>query len=681
MLDAYQEALLAFPAAWARYGQRFDHQAARGSNLLGIGQRERFLMNLGGELREAANSDVRDIAFAAAYMPARIARRAFDLDAIELSRRALGLSPVVYTAVGHGPTTEIAEIVKEKTWRHLYEFAGYPLSSYVEERDGVSEEEHRRTSEFLRQVFAAYNSLLVAMVELRDLQTLREADRSWSRILLHWAPEHEEPFEELVDDMAHELGEADPKVREARQQVEAKRQRVSVKKELFGLRTAYRYGLCFWALRRLREADSPGEWVLIFEYLASYFNNVEQIVGAVGVALAAEAGATVPWLNWILSDLPQEEVHFVGTDPEILRAFVTLMLLSTDLEARVSSIGPMEWMPLKLEQVEQMLDEVMQDEALKNHLLPSEEGLQDRAEVLRAALRQSAQEQKELEEDIIRNSPLVPEKLEDFKRSLREGWAENRLAVPLFRLVGSYEEVSEHPPGDVSWFGTNMWLPKDLFVSQPQVYGGESLAHQFGFSLASGEVRELVTKFSNSPGEGKDEGPFPEQVQTTLRKMVEEGYSPSVILAPLSWRLVRDMGIEGGPRRRNNPSPPGGIPSEAVRDNFRGRIDGVPVFELVRIPKDRLWVVDLASFATWRQWLVNEEGEYLWTKFEAFDEEQALDLARENPNMLRSDGRESVADRAAAIRSHVSFEVREQFEIRLKDQKAARWLDVPEGLR
>ena len=255
------------------------------------------------------------------------------------------------------------------------------------------------------------------------------------------------------------------------------------------------------------------------------------------------------------------------------------------------------------------------------------------------------------------------------------------MAAPLFRLVGAYEDLSEHPPGEAGWFGTDEWLPKDLFVSEPQVYGGESIAHQFGFSLASGEIRELLKKLSDSPGEGEDAGPFPEKIQATLRKMVEEGYSPSVILAPLSWRLMRDIGIEGGPRRRNEPSPPEGIPPEAARKNFRGRVGEVPVFELLRTPKDRIWIVDLAAFATWHQWLVNEEGEYLRIAFEDFDEEQAHDLARENPNMLRSDERESVADRAAAIRSCVYLRIRERFEVRVKDQKAARWLDVPEELR
>jgi hypothetical protein len=37
--------------------------------------------------------------------------------------------------------------------------------------------------------------------------------------------------------------------------------------------------------------------------------------------------------------------------------------------------------------------------------------------------------------------------------------------------------------------------------------------------------------------------------------------------------------------------------------------------------------VDLAALATWRQWHVNEEDEYLRVEFEDFDEEQALYLA------------------------------------------------------
>ena len=44
-------------------------------------------------------------------------------------------------------------------------------------------------------------------------------------------------------------------------------------------------------------------------------------------------------------------------------------------------------------------------------------------------------------------------------------------------------------------------------------------------------------------------------------------------------------------------------------------------------PEDRIWIVDLAALATWRQWHVNEEDEYLRVEFEDFDEEQALYLA------------------------------------------------------
>jgi hypothetical protein len=221
VLDAYEEALLAFPAAWARYGQRFDSQAAQGMNPLGIGQTEGFLRNLAIELSEAAASDVRDVAFAAAFMPVRIARRAFALDAIELSKRALNLSTVVYRATQRGPDTEIVKVVKKEAWRHLYEFAIYTLAPRVEDRE-TQPEDRQKVAEFLRQVFDSYNALFKQMLEQRDLETIREADRRWSRILVHWEPEHEEPFEELIDDMARELGDNDPGVREARRGMETK---------------------------------------------------------------------------------------------------------------------------------------------------------------------------------------------------------------------------------------------------------------------------------------------------------------------------------------------------------------------------------------------------------------------------------------------------------------------------
>lgn len=96
VLDAYEAALFAFPEAWQRYGQRFDPQAAQGSNPLGLGQTQKFLRNLTIELDEAAVSDARDVAFAVAYAPSRIARRAYPPDAVALSEQALKLLDVVF---------------------------------------------------------------------------------------------------------------------------------------------------------------------------------------------------------------------------------------------------------------------------------------------------------------------------------------------------------------------------------------------------------------------------------------------------------------------------------------------------------------------------------------------------------------------------------------------------------
>ena len=263
VLDTYESMLLAFPKAWARYGQRFDSQAATGSNPLGFGQIEELFGNLGGELAEAAASPSLELAQEAASFPAHIARRAFELDAVALSERALRLALRIYVSAERGNAgTDRVKAVKGRLWRGLYEFAEYVLAPVVKDWN-ADRSQRGRAAQFLRQVFYEYNSLLKQMLELRDVETLQEADRGWSRVLDHWEPEHEQPYEPLVERMAEDRGEDDTAVREARGRLAIKQQMVSAKQDLYDLRSVYRFGLCMWALRRLRESGAPGSgWPL-----------------------------------------------------------------------------------------------------------------------------------------------------------------------------------------------------------------------------------------------------------------------------------------------------------------------------------------------------------------------------------------------------------------------------------
>lgn len=675
VLEAYEGVLLAFPRAWARYGQRFDSEAAKGASLLGIGPTEELFGNLSKELVEAAASPSSEVALEAARVPARIARKAFELDAIALSERALRLGPRVYAAAERGAVgTDQKRAVKDRVWRGIFEFAEYVLAPIVQDWN-ADQPRRDRATEYLRQVFDDYSSLLKQILEARDTETLRKADEAWSRVLDPWEPEHEQPFESLVERMAVERGDEDPAVQDARRRLAIKQWMVSAKRNLDDLRSVHRFGLCMWALRRLRRSGSPAQFAPLFEHFASHFGDTDEIARVATLALAAEAEDSVPWSDWILFDLPEGKVHSVGADPEILNTFLTLMLRSDDLETRAPSLGPLEWLPHRLEQVENMLDETLRDETLRSSVLFGEDSLQIRAKLLKESLGRSARQQTGREEEQIRRSPLVPDKVEAFQEQVLDAWRQNRLAALLFRLAGSYEEAEEPlSDDDPRLSGVDEWLPKSLFVREPQVFGGDSIAHQMGFAIANGEVRELLRTLSDAPTERARASNTGEDVRGVIRSMSEEGYKPSAVFVPaarayrMDTKLFDDAGPGGGT------SDEGWNPETARR--FRGYIEGVPTFDSIDVLEDRICVVDVASFAKWRQLTVDDSGGCLLVNIEDFSESQALDLANEHPNLLSGEGDDSAKVRAAKIRSNVYLKARERYEVRVRDPRACRWVTL-----
>jgi hypothetical protein len=389
VLEAYEEALFAFPDAWQRYGQRFDSDTAGGLHPLGLGQTDAFLTNLAIELDEAARNGVRDVAFRAAYAPARLARRAYPPDATALLEKALRLLNVVYHAAAARSSAgdnEVAKAVKVKVWIHLQEFADYPLAAALESWETTAEEDLCKAEAFLHQIFASYGALMKAMLESGDLESLKETDLSWSGIFGHWMPEYDQPFKGTADRLAGERGEEDDEVRKLRRREELKQRMIGAKEKLFGLRIAHRYGLCFWALRRVLRAaggepqEDPSRWARIFEHFRrSYFTDLDRIVEGANLAFAAETGGArrdaVPWSDWILFDLPPgpggTRGGAVGADGEILRVFVALLLMSPDLERRAPSVGPIRWLPPRLESAKKALDEVSRDPVLLERASPT----------------------------------------------------------------------------------------------------------------------------------------------------------------------------------------------------------------------------------------------------------------------------------------------------------------------
>src|SRR5439155_11233936 len=79
-----------------------------------------------------------------------------------------------------------------------------------------------------------------------------------------------------------------------------------------------------------------------------------------------------------------------------------------------------------------------------------------------------------------------------------------------------------------------------------------------------------------------------------------------VILVPISWQVTQAVEVDPARGRGGDSEPPAWVPDEEGRGAFVGAVDGVPVFDVINIPDDRLVVIALDSFLRWRQWRLAE---------------------------------------------------------------------------
>jgi hypothetical protein len=305
--------------------------------------------------------------------------------------------------------------------------------------------------------------------------------------------------------------------------------------------------------------------------------------------------------------------------------------------------------------------------------------LNTRLEKLGELISDAARRRQELEDEELRNTTVSQDRTEKFVSTLKDNRVRHRIAPLLFRWVEAYSQ-DEAPREEGGWFGMDRLLPKDLFVDESRVVGGEMVAADLGRALAHGEMDRLCAELADSTELEVGGETFADTVRNGMDGQSEAGYSVQLTLTPVSWRIHRDMGLPE--RFAPRPELPAGLelPSESLHW-FAGTLDGAAVIDWPAVPKDRIYFVDLAAFGFWRQYPVSEEDDEVRIEIRTYDQTSALELARGDTNLLRTPDRESVDARAAELRKHVLLHVRTRFILERRDPLAARFLRIPHDLQ
>lgn len=674
ILETYTEMMLALPSTWARYGQDYGPTVAGEVSPFELGFLDYLGRDLYDELRAAVLGTNREVARDALHFPLRVATDAIPLRATALTARMLNLLVAVIDVVVRAPESDTKAELIDSIVLSLDNYGDFRIEPLITDRESdMATRECGKT--LMLQLYEALAEICKHILDWDSSRTdlVAKFNGIYEKFFRFWDPEHDDPQRWELE-IAEQQGAAAEQIDALRVGVEENEARAALKAEMDDWRLMHRLGLMFWVLRHVRDgADTT--WAAAWPTFANYFGDIPRLAQVLERAISVEFRDRARWSNWVLQTLPSGEAHAIGVDHELIEAFVVRALQLVSPDGPPPEIEPMESTRGRLDDPQAAVDAVVTQARLAP-LLP-EDRLADRVRVLVEALKASNQIRKEREEQRVIDAPLVDQKVDEFTAKLRDTWVSNRWLHLALEDVGAVELGAGEPP-ERAGSQINTWLPKSFFVEDPLVLGADMAAGRYGAALADHERHGYIDELLQAPlvpVEG--EAPLGEQLRAVIQTLRDEGFAPGLIFLPFNWSVLQTLGItpyrgEGGEVER-----PVWSESEGARGVVFGEIDGIPVCRVHRGIEDRIVVVDLSRFATWREWLV--DGEAISFQFDVLNEVEAERLARENPEVV--EGEEDLGSRVQQIRLSVRLLAQVRYEVSIRELQAARSLEIPEGLR
>jgi hypothetical protein len=320
--DEYIEALTALPAAWQRIGETYNAGAAQGLGLFDLTPLDRFVENLWHEMREAFTGSHLEVAGVAVGLPYHVASRAVDVDAAALFMRMLGLYVSIYSEAKNAPDPAVKRRVHHACIDLPLELTKLRVAYRVADKE---------TDDATRETLSRY--LTAAQIKIADLArtamdvdptdtaTLSRINRGWTDLFHHWTPEREGPDQWDVDHARQTLGRDHPDTLALEAQLTDRLQMIALKKEAELLRDSLRFGLAYWAHRRLLTTQDE-KWVGPFTEFRQYFGSVQRLTAAFGQASRVEDET---WFVWLMQDTTGS-AWGPNLDWEMLKTYFTIAI-------------------------------------------------------------------------------------------------------------------------------------------------------------------------------------------------------------------------------------------------------------------------------------------------------------------------------------------------------------------
>ncbi|MER5607527.1 hypothetical protein AB0F93_09380 [Micromonospora tulbaghiae] len=658
VVDSYTELWLAWPRAWAAYGQRLAGGFINQGKLFRLTPLDELRSDLWSLLDTAIERGLREQANALIGIIYRVGSEAIELDAPDILGGITGLARSQLRPTG-GAASPFFEVTNDRLVRMQVELCRYHAVPRLED-NRRSVPERRQAAECVSVLFEAIAECLKIALDNRDAALFDGFDKEFCRLLDFWEIEPDEYLSKQALEDRLFAEKASISEDEARDSLELH----LIQRELMDLRSMLRLSLLGWALHNVTNKALDEGTLKSLLRVARTFTELEDLVRIVDAALQLRRGRLD---DWVMSSLPSNEVHAIDGEGPLFLAVALVLFISP----RATIIPPAPWL---FEQRVQRLKSAMMVLAEDGELLAAagidRQKSADLVIRLSAALDQSLAAQAAIERAELIDQPLDLAKVEEFKAKVLEGWTTARV-LPEFLEVGGVA-LSRRPIecwADRRFGFGPRFENKLLFVTPSKMIGLDHHAREYGRHLARAEFNAVISKIQTASPRLRGKGKVRDRVSQAIEQISAEGYSASVMIVPRDHKLLIALGLAPEWRRR--------LRTNGFKRSVAGEFLGLTVIEAHKFEANRICVLDFAAFLRVYE-MVEAEGPDVVCRVEAIDEVKAAEILAGWKKRKQYDPQRHMSEED--LRANVGVNIYRHFEVEVVAPRASRLVWIPPSL-
>jgi len=621
-LKAYLEFAEAFIEAAAARGIKFSSEAARSVSFLDWPTATQMIQNVWDGIAAAVKSPNQDLMLSALYLPIRFLEMSVKHGDFLFYRRMIRFYPYLL-ALSYGVSVaEARELVIDRSWRYLREFADYRLLNSTKGCDKSTR------WQFIDLLLWTFCDLMKVAMDHSDVEPFAKIGRELNTLFDHLE--------------VHGVVE-----------LEADELRAALSEE----RRLIWFGFGAWLLRSLvlqdapRRPGYPDPKLVDATTLVRFFGIISPNLS--GIPLLAETylrahgyrGGDSRWTNWLGETLPEREVHSVdyGRWLDYFYAVQGLLLSKSGFPDASDIPAPHRDLQFRMKDIRSVIEEITRNPRRWAPLLPfmdvsalgdssRVEGLQERAEYFLAANDAAMKEWQRRQEERVIASPIDESRASLFREECHKGWSNAAWLVRVFEQAEAVREKSADL--GATYMALHFLMPKEAFISEADtifVGFGSDPGRQLGTDVNQALLDELESAVCTSSGITFDD--IVDDALASSEKLGTMGDPPRAIIVAGDFDLERRFLSDDRfiPSWREQ-TPKFGFPA------YIGTLKGIPVFFRRHEHKRHILIFNLKEIGRVIRYIPTADNyRGLLVRVKPVNQDQAENLVKSQPERLKTE--------------------------------------------